>query len=41
MKHPKPAPKPVKLDASLDVALNGAKLADGTVVPWAVAFPRP
>lgn len=35
---PKDAPK---LDASMDVNLNGVKLADGTVVPWAIAFPRP
>lgn len=28
-------------DASLNPKLNGVRLPDGRVVPWAVAFPRP
>lgn len=30
----------MKPDASLDPILNGVQLPDGTVVSWAVAFPR-
>jgi hypothetical protein len=29
-----------KIDAASNVVLNGVTLPDGTVVPWAVAFPR-
>lgn len=28
-------------DASHDPKLNGVRLPDGRVVPWATAFPRP
>lgn len=32
---------PSKTDASMNAALNGVRLPDGRLVPWAVAFPRP
>jgi hypothetical protein len=28
-------------DGSMNVQLNPVRLPDGSIVPWAVAFPRP
>jgi len=40
----KAAPQPRKgepqVDASMNVKLNPVQLPDGTIVPWAVAFPN-
>jgi hypothetical protein len=35
------AAAPPRTDASLDRDLNPVRLANGTVVSWATAFPRP